>query len=338
MMIRSLPHRFLHHASCNDRTGKARVGVSLPEILISIALFSVAVVGIYLSTSNAQRVIIKGMQADVEAAIANMKIAEVNPYDVDVDTAYDAPATYTTGKQSYALPNGQVIYWTRAVTSANASGDVKQVNVYLYKKSTDSTPYRKFRKDIVLDKQSFILADPTVNATVPAYLKDVTGAVWTRMNRSNDATIASGDTHRAGPDPAINNPILRSDLTPATGTPNVLFWTYGLSPPDATPNNMIFYIPATQGQTYTIKLGYCECNAAGVGTRVMRVLINNTVVETGLDVRAVAGLNKAMVRQYKAQSMNLGSGVYGLKIDLDRNGSTNKPLLMNMQIERGTSQ
>lgn len=331
-------------------------GVSLVEILVCIALFSTAIVAIYMGTTDSERAVAKGMKADVEAAIANMKIAEVNPFDPDVDTAFDAPATYTTGKQSYTLPNGQIIYWTRAVTSNNASGDVKQVNVYLYRNSSDSTPYRKFRKDMVLERQSYMLAD---SSSIPKFYKDPTGTVWARLANSTNSIISSGSSHRPGPDSAGNNTYspVAVDTATATNLPTYdgataidQMWTYGHTSHASYPGHLVYTFPATQNQTYTVKLGLCECGSAvpptGAGTaaangqRNIKIYINGTLAETSaVDVYALTGgTNKAIVKQYHATAMDLGSSVYGIKVDLDQNSSTLKPLLMNVQIERNTGQ
>lgn len=327
----------MSHIEKKQKPSKAR-GISLVEVLVCIALFSTAIVAIYIGTADSERVVAKGMKADVEAAIANMKIAEVNPFDPDVDTAYDAPSSYTTGKQSYTLPSGQIIYWTRAVTSADTSGDVKQVNVYLYRNASDVIPYRKFRKDIVLERQSYMLAD---TSSIAKFYKDPTGTVWARLANNTNSTVSSGDTHRPGPDSAGNNTYspVAVDVTDATNVPFTEMWKYGQTSHASYPSHLVYTFPATLNQSYTIKLGLCECNGGTTGQRNIRIYINGTLAEaSAVDAYALAGANKAIVKQYHATAMNLGSGVYGLKVDLDQNSSTLKPLLLNVQIERNTGQ
>ncbi len=298
-------------------------GISLVEVLLSITIFSIAIIGLYSSMQSMNNALIIAMQRDVEATYANMLMSEVFPKHPTVETSFDK-----TTKQTLNLPDGQKIYWTRIVDADPLAADVKRINVYLYRNSTDTTPYRQFKREIPLEKRNY-----HCNYNYDPYYKDTTGEVWVRLRSDQYASTTQG-SFRDGVDFGVLGTWIHTGEVGTTD--NVLdapIWTKGCHYNNLT-SNPPYRIPwkflATEDTTYTITIGLVDpWNGTSVPTDI---LINGSVVDSFDLTEEAGGINLPLVKSYTAQSV-VESGVAVLRMEVQHN-SNDKAIIMNFQIER----
>ncbi|MBX2860236.1 MAG: malectin [Vampirovibrio sp.] len=318
-------------------------GISLVEILVSIVLFSLAVIGLYLAMGGMFDAIQTGMRRDIEAAYANMLISEVNPTDNLVETGYDV-----TTKTVYNLPDGDTVYYTRIVDScpvaatcaADTDSDVKNVNVYFYRASTSTSPYRKYRREVAPLFFGFNLGEDTT------YYKDNTGNVWSPITDDGTHQFSTTEgSRRSGWETvtptewstgsAISNvPTFdRNDDgdTVDAGEQDEAHFQTG-----HTGASLTYTFLATVDQTYTVILGAAEADGGVAATeRAMTVTINGTEVGTMDTVAEAGGTLTALTKTFAAIGVDNGSGVGVLTVALTAaGGATENPRLSFIGIAR----
>ena len=313
-----------------------QTGISLVEILLSLAIFSLGIVGLYLSIQAMNKNLQLSAQRDLEAAYANQLINEVNPTRVDVETFYD---TTGTTKQSISLPDGRTVWYLRQVTSQAATGDIKEVNIYFFHKQSDAStaPYRHFKRDILLQR---ICYNMTWSGMVspPQYqtYRDSAGQVWTLLDNWPYYS-ATSSARRAGvvfadvaSDPDVIN--YSSPAQDAVGVIDQYAWQTVHSVDDGSGNGVLSYrFPASIGQGYKVDLGLREYEGgAFVSSDIVNIDINGTVVDTALDIFTEAGgvstgaLSKGgVIESYTTTGINDGSGNGIINVKVINNGSAN---------------
>ncbi|MDX2084313.1 MAG: type II secretion system protein [Candidatus Melainabacteria bacterium] len=269
---------------------RRRVGFSLVEVIIALGIMATATIGIYIAMQSMIRTTVKAMERDVEAAFASMKIAEVNPYRLDVETAYDV-----TTKTLIDLGNNRKAYYTRLVESDADKADIKKINVYLYRKASSTTPYRQFKKEVAPRVMAY-------NFGSSSWYKDATGQVWTPYPSSTPAydlsTRRSGSNSSTGATGSTGATIAQTD-------DQALFQNYFLDDCDT------HYFLASAGRTYTVTFGFTTGVA---GSDVVYIFLNDVLqTPTGLNLATEAGgANRAIVKSFKVTPTSSG-GVYFIK-------------------------
>ncbi|MGE0201025.1 MAG: hypothetical protein AB7P76_08660 [Candidatus Melainabacteria bacterium] len=307
-----------------------QTGVSIVEVLLALTLFSTAVVGLYMASQSTSLSVGNTLKRDVEASYAELLLTEINVDDLDLETS--ATVNKTT-KTSLTLSNGQVVYYTRTITSAAATPDLKEINVYFFRNSTDTTPYRKFRRE----KRQNLNYNLQASTDSLTYYRDASGVGWVKMADTDNANLATGsysgglDNATMGAAPA-NWDITTVEAATITGANDSgsnegYIWRHGHEGKVGTGNQLIYKIPASQDQNYLLELGFIEEDAtATAGVREMTVLING-VAQTNVDPYVEAGgLFKALVKKYSVSPAADTGGVYTVTIKLGKVG-TKQPRL-----------
>ncbi|MBY0403485.1 MAG: hypothetical protein K2X66_06270 [Cyanobacteria bacterium] len=304
-------------------------GISIVDILLSMTIFAVAVSGMLLTTQGMFQGAREAMSRDIEAAYANMLISQVNPNNPAIETAYDV-----TTKTSQALPNGDQFWYTRIVNSTNATSDIKNINVYLFRSQTATTPYRIFKREISPSFFGFNLGEPS------SYMKDKIGRVWAPLSaNSGDASYAAF-TNTAG---SRKNGIteITSNVGSACGLTgnSTIFNT--LHESNNVSNRLGYqFFGSLDGsnnpaRNYTLRLGFIEVDpAVTANQRKMNVVINGITVDTVDPVTDAGGSCSAFNKTYSVSPTNSG-GVGSIKVELTKgSGATLNPRLATIAIER----
>jgi hypothetical protein len=266
---------------------------------------------------------VTSMRRGVETSFLTMRLAEINPIDPSIETAYDI-----TTKTAQTLPNGDQFWYTRLVASDDATPDLKQVNLAQYRSSTAPEPYRTTRREISPAFLGYDLGSTT------AYYKDSQGYGW--------APMANTFSNVAGA--RVNGRVLtHTEINGASACPTVsstsdatLFQTAEES---SNVSNLLQYrFFATLGKTYVVRLGTAEYVSSGTSGNERRMAITiNGVSQGTLDARSESGGSTctAIVKSYTVTPTDLGSGVGGITIQAGRDaGATLNPRLAFVSIQR----
>jgi len=317
-----------------------RLGVSVIEILISLGVFSLAIAGLYIAFQTVSRGTVAGVRNDVEAAIANSLMAQVNVYDLQIEQVDDGACSDYCGydkttKQTYSMPDGDTIYWTRDVRSSATTGDIKVINVYFYKKTTDSTPYRTFKREVNLTRQSFMLSSYSLAGTPSRTYRDANGQIWTVISDSGTCCNYSYTTNafKAGiADSESGAGTYQSAITAATDPIPFRYYHYQ----SAGSGPLSFKIPVSQGATYKVSLGFAEPAAGTTATqRKMDITINGSTIGTVDPMTDAGAVQKAVVKSYANTSPALDNGIYIISIRISKNASaTLNPVISNIVVEK----
>jgi prepilin-type N-terminal cleavage/methylation domain-containing protein len=295
----------------------AKRGLSLVEILIALAVFGVAMSGLLLAMQSVNNAIAVSMDRNVENAYTDMLVSQINPFDPQVESSYDV-----TTKTAYTLPRNGTVYYTRYVDSADTQGDVKRVNVYVFRSnSASATAYRRIRREISPDFVGYNLGETT------AYRRDALGQVWAPLTITYAST--SGSRQNGSTQTTSNY----STASTITGTPDQALFQKGHEANNGG-NALGYTFLATQGQTYLVTLGFAEV-AGGVtaGQRKMTITVNGSTAGTA-DPVSEAGANVALVKQYTA-SPTLSGSVYVITVGLTQfAGATLPPRLAYIGLKK----
>jgi prepilin-type N-terminal cleavage/methylation domain-containing protein len=300
-------------------------GFSMAEIIIAISVFGVAVAGLFFALQTVERTIVKAIDRDIEAAYVNMKVAEVNPSRPDMEAYYDLPT-----KTALNLPNNRTVYYSRLVSSSATTPDLKNVDIYLYRKSSSTTPYRQFRREIAPYAIGYNLGEAT------SYLKDSQGRVWAPGNGNVDTTVSGNDTDRA--DGICAGAWTTANYSTATAignTPDQAIFQKGHTASNAS-NGLCYDIYASQNRSYILRLGFAEIdNAVTSGQRKMKILVNGTQVDSVDPVVDAGGTFKALVKTYTVTPGVTLNGANALEVKiLQDTGATQQPRLAFIGLER----
>lgn len=321
-------------------------GISLVEILIALAIFSTAIVGLFMTLTGLNKTVATSMRRDVEAAYANMVLAQINPYNANIETAYDKTSTGCSGARcSQSLPYGDTFYYTILVdsnantaTAAPATADMKRVNMYLFRDATTSTPYRQFRREIAMSTQAYKLGSAANSAS---YFKDTSGQVWTLLDTSAAPTFSS-TSGGVKPGFGSGNSSTYSSVSTATTptgavTADIALWQTAHKA-TGTPTALEYIFPATEDGTYLVELGFNEIEGVASGGRVFDILINDQTVQSSFDINQKAGgTDKAVYMYYVAQATTASTGggltIPVIKIKLNRVSGSN-PIISWIKLTR----
>ena len=307
---------------------KQHTGISLVEILLSLAIFSIGIVGLYLSIQAMNKNLQLSAQRDLEAAYANQLINEVNPHLLTVrldEGSGGFDLTDNNNKGTIALPDGRTVYYLREVKKAsNTAGDVLMINIYFYHKANDAeaSPYRHFKRELTLANHGFQMTSSSTTIT-----KDSNGNIWTGMPRTQAQVVGDATDSIAGMDIATTGALQNPSADAECGE-------YHLG--NATSDALIYLIPATQGHKYKVELQLCEPNDAAVATdRVMELTLSGVLVDEIDIVEEAGGPNIFITKSYDAEPGQF-LGVYFLHIRLDRKSGTtdNSPVLSRIRVIR----
>lgn len=300
-------------------------GISLVEILLALGLFSISMVGLFMASSGMFESIRTAMKLDIEAAYANMLIARINPSNPLVESAYDV-----TTKTAQSLPDNDSFYYTQLVDSDSASPDIKRINLFLYRGSGTSTPYRQFKREIAPYFTGFDLGEST------SYLKDKLGWVWAPMavDANGDFSGVAGSRRNGRTETAID--VDGSGTCPSvTGTTNAsLFQT--MSESNNIADRLGYSFMATLGRNYLLKVGVNELDTnIAVGERRMKVLVNGVQVGT-IDARnETGGTCSALMKTFTVAPVNDGSGLGVITVEFEKDsGATAVPRVAAIGLER----
>lgn len=321
----------------------ARSGVSIIEVLIALIIFSVAVVGLFTVMNGINAGIATSMRRDIETTYANMLLAQINPYDQLVETAYDKSSTACSGSRcSIVVPStnetgaasNEKFFYTILVDSDSnvssdpATADVKRINMYLYRDATTTTPYRQFRREIAPDIMGWKLGG------AKTYYRDATGVAWTRIGVATNYNTTAGSV-TGGIDVAATPSGLSfvGGSNPTNLSIDQYLWSSSAEP-GASGTQFGFAFPATKGRTYYIEIGVNESdNTVVAGSRVFDVYVNDQKVDTIDTFNLSGGLYKALTRSYSAQPTVI-SNTPMIKIRFQQNGGTKKPRVSWIRIRR----
>ncbi len=308
---------------------KKHVGQSLVEIFVAMSIFTVAIGGLFMATNASKQNLAKSMKIDIEAQYAQLLTNEVNVNNIDVETVYDE-----TSKQSISLPNGNTVYYTRLVDSAFDSADVKNISVYFFKSSTDTTPYRKFTTEVALKSALYHWCD----TSDPLCISSGFNYLGQHVISSDDGSasfVSTAGSYKAG---SLGGTVGFSSAASVAGDFSNSLFKSGIKANTigATPNDIVIQVPASKDVSYKITLYLAEQKVTQtVGCRTFDVLINNTLVENELDVFDEVGINTLLTKTYTTTPI-LISGLYVNKIHLDAtNAGCDVARLNGLKIERG---
>ena len=267
---------------------------------------------------------------DLAGDAQGVLIAEVNLYDIAIETAYDETSKEKLCTHWNLTPCPAEIegtYFTRLVDSDQLSGDIKRVNVYFYRRQSDATPYRAYKQEISLPEINYSLQWSGATGSLPVY-KDSTGKVWTRMStwppyEETDGSFQAGFepalTTGAGPN-AIYGPTAGFGGIDTSTVQDAFPWNYFFESQNTAPYYLGFKFPATQGVSYKISMGFSEQQDKWPGDRIEDVYINGTLVDT-IDASAEAGVRKPLVKTYTAEPFVDGFGNAVITVQLRPNAS-----------------
>ena len=332
---------------------RAIAGVSLVEILISLAVFSVGIVGLYMSMQDVNKNLRVSMQRDLESTYANMLIGQVNPYEAKVETVFDL--TDNNNKGTISLPNGRTIYYLRDVRSTSTAADVKIISVYFYHNAADAVGsyYRQFKRQIALPVVFYDLTYDAVGAggSTVGFCKDPSGE-WTRLGNTIPVYSLTANGYTAGLDTAtMGGTALTSYQANGTNGGDVTGIPVEIDSGDiycdkydgwrsahtSNTTRLIYVFPASQNVSYTVSWGLeeADANVPGSGSRIMDVKLNTVTVDSAVNVYALAGNNKytAITRSYTVQPVLTG-GVYTITVEFTKNGGNYNPRVSWISIAR----
>ncbi len=285
------------------------------EIFVAMSIFTVAIGGLFMATNASKQNLAKSMKIDIEAQYAQLLMNEVNVLDRDVETAYDE-----TAKQPLSLPNGNTVYYTRLVDSASTTADVKNISVYFFKGSADTTPYRKFNQEVVMNEQNFHVCytnagASTVNCKSTPYT-DSSGKKWIYHNTCCQNFVSTAGSYRAGLAAGAMSAANTAAYTPYPGAIDDYLWLYG-GVANTSTDDILFKVPASQDVTYSVSLGMMELDGSpNTGCRVMDIYVNNVQVEDDFDIVAETGGNGIPITRTYSTTPILDSGLYLNKIEM----------------------
>lgn len=270
------------------------------ETLFAITIFAVAMVGMYYAMVSMTNVLSTTMDRNVETAYANMKLSEVNPFDPAVESNYDV-----TSKTVMTLANGRMIYYTRLVDSATTTPDVKNINLYLYHTSTETSAYRQFKREIAPYQIGFNLGETT------AYYRDGLGRVWAPFAIAFSST--SGSRQNGWYTYAYTN---YSTASAIAGTLDDTLYQKGNEANNVS-NTLGYKFLGNTGREYILTLGFAETGGATTGQRAMTLSING-VSQGSIDAYVLAGntANKAVVKRYRVTPADAGGGLGVIQVNL----------------------
>lgn len=319
---------------------RSRLGVTVIEILISLGIFSLAIAGLYIAFQTVSRGTVAGVRNDVEAAVANSLMAQVNVYDLQIEQVDNGACSDYCGydkttKQTYSMPDGDTIYWTRDVRSSATTGDIKVINVYFWKKTTDTVPYRTFKREINLTRQAFMLSSYTLAGTPSRTYRDANGQVWTVIGDSATCCNYSytSNAYKAGiANSESGAGIYQSAITAATDPIPFRYYHYQ----SAGSGPLSYYIPVSQAATYKISLGFAEPGAGTTATqRKMDIAINGSTQGTVDPMVDAGATQKAVVKSYANISPMSDNGIYVIAVRVTKNASaTLNPVISNIVVEK----
>ena len=298
-----------------------QTGISLVEILLSLAIFSLGIVGLYLSIQAMNKNLQLSAQRDLEAAYANILIGEVDPYYVKGQANYDL--TDNNNKGTVSLPDGRTVYYLREVRAEATSADVMEINVYFYHQSNAAAnaPYRHFKRDIALNRANHQMRI----TTGPTSTKSTDGTIWSHFSRLQNYSLTADD-YQIGLDNATTG-ATQAGTDAECSQQHIA---------NATSERIIYIIPATAGHEYKLELGLCEpTDAATIGSRIMEVLINDTLTDEVDIVDEVGSANTFLNKTYSATPTTL-SGVSVIKLELRRKSGSpaTLPLISQFSVIR----
>jgi hypothetical protein len=296
-------------------------GLSLVEILISFGIFSAGIAGLLLASQGMFEGLRVSMARDVESAYANAILSEINPYDPSIETTYDI-----TTKTVKTMPHGEKFFYTRSINSDTATPDVKNINLYLFRSTTATIPYRQFRREVSLPFVGFNLGNTST------YYKDSMGRVWQPMATNFYASSTAGSLQNG-----INGALVMNNYSSSTCgfTNDRLIFDSSQEANNGT-NTLSYRFFVTLGRHYIVRLGLAE-RETGVtsGQRSMDVDINGNVVDTLDAVGESSAVCKPVSKSYVASPKDLGSGLGAIDITLTQHsGATLLPRLGYVAIER----
>jgi hypothetical protein len=275
----------------------AALGFGLVDVLVALSVFAVGFSGLVISSQAMQRTVGKSMTRNAETAYLQMLMAEVNPYRTTVETAYDVGT-----KTAYNLPSGQQAYYTRSVSSDATTADIKQLNLFLYRTATDTTPYRRLRKDMRP-------ATLRYNLGATAQWRDGQGNLWEPWPANTPTYSLTAGSRRSG--------VTTTGMTNAT-------YTLTQTLPNATPlttghsqsGSLAYTFLATEGANYQIALGFVDTLGA---THSYTVAANGSTLET-FDLADDTGgtLGRVVTKTYNV-TPTLESGVAVIKLVVTSN-------------------
>jgi prepilin-type N-terminal cleavage/methylation domain-containing protein len=317
---------------------KRNSGFTLIEILASLTLFSLAMVGLYFSMNGVKQAMATSLKRDVETVYADMLIAGVNPYDINVETAYDITTKTNVCTHLGLTPCPAEItgaFFTRLVDSDPQTADVRRVNVYFYRKQSDTTPYRYHRKNLSLPVMAYNLA--ASGTTVPT-CTDNSGQKWINLrsggvDRKNttSGSVKAGNEWAFIGDPvadfqadgvnsgnvngSIDNSLMTGDCRKHFAWRNV-----------HQANTLVYMLPASKDQVYRITLGFNEFKPSQVSTscpgasaRCMDIYIHGKLMGS-VDPYAEAGYYTALTKTYTATPVMDASGIYRFWVNIGQTG------------------
>jgi prepilin-type N-terminal cleavage/methylation domain-containing protein len=304
----SFDYSFLGNKLTNGR------GMSLVEVLSALAIFAVAFTGLLLANQGMVRTVRTAMERDILSTQLQLKAAEVNPTSLAIETAYDV-----TTKTAVALPNGRQGFFTRLINSAATTPDLKQLNVMLYHKSTDTTPYRQLRKEIQPKTLYYNLGATT-------YWKDTLGNTWVPWPASAGLAVLTSGSYRNGFTSA--GTVANTTFTLASTGTNDTPFTTGLSATGA----LNLTLMASQNASYRLSLGFVDTTGT---TQPVTITVNGTAVETfDLITYSNATTGRSFTRTYVVSPTVDTGGVYDIKVSVSYGGGATNSYLATVALER----
>lgn len=313
-------------------TKRRRAGLSLAEIVIALGLFSVGVAGLVLTAQSVFEGLRNASRGDIEAVYANMLVARINPYDPAVEINYDE-----TTKTALDMPNGSEpcdpndpnnpclkAFFTSIVDSADATPDIKDIHIYLYRAANSTVPYRQFKREIA---PSFVGFDLGVDS---GYFKDSLGHVWAPLANGQNYSSTDG-SRRSGLTQTVTN---FSSVCALTGN-SAAFNTY--QEPSGGSTKLGYTFLATPGRVYTLRLGGVEPEpSVTAGQRKMKIMVNGTQVGTLDPVVDAGGSCKAVLKTFTVKPSGPDvNGVSSIAIELQPDtGAILPPRLAEIALER----
>lgn len=273
------------------------LGFGLVDVLVALSVFAVGFSGLVISSQAMQRTLSKGMTRNIETAYLQMLMAEVNPYRITVETAYDV-----TTKTAYNLPSGQQAFYTRSVSSDATTADIKQLNLFLYRNSTDTTPYRRLRKDMRPATLRYDLGATT-------QWRDGQGNLWEPWPANTPTYSLTAGSRRSG---VTTTGMANATYTLAQTLPNATPYTTGHS----QSGSLAYTFLASSGANYQLALSFVDTRGA---THSYTVAANGTTLET-FDLASDTGstLGRVVTKTYSV-TPSLESGVAVIKLVVTSN-------------------
>jgi Tfp pilus assembly protein PilV len=286
-------------------------GLSLVEILISFGIFSAGIAGLLLASQGMFEALRLSMTRDIEASYVNMLMLEINPNNPSIETAYDVNT-----RTAFDLPNNDRVFYTRLVNSSDATPDIKNINVYLYRSTTATTPFRQFRREVAPYFIGFDLGQET------SYFKDSLGRIWEPL-AANYFAVGTAGSRRNGIANALSMTNYPTSTCGFTGTNSLL---NSLQEANNAQNRLEYTFYTTVGRNYILRLGTTE-REAGVTAdqRSMVISVNGTQVGT-MDARSETGATcQPLNKSYVVTPVDAGGGVGTITVRIDQGSSATLP-------------